>query len=118
MRRTATDAKIGIMGLLPRRRGSGPGTLRKANAADLAHLREFASSRSGVEAYLEPRTAVTDTTVVLVAATGEWTRRRVDGFDGASSFAKKQKIPLYDAGLVGYPERMRVWNQREKGQQA
>ena len=52
--------------------------------------------------------------MVLVAASGEWTRRRVDGVDGANSFAKKHAIPLYDAGVVGYPQRMREWTQRMK----
>ena len=34
-------------------RGKGrPGTLRAANGADLEHLRQFISTRSGVEAYL------------------------------------------------------------------
>ena len=41
------------------------------------HLEEFVQSRPGVEAFVEPKTAVTETTVVLVATTGEWTRRRV-----------------------------------------
>lgn len=101
------------MGLL-RRRKDKPGTLRTASAADLAHLDEFLHTRSGVEAFVEPRTTITDTTIVLVAATGEWTRRRVDGPDGAADFAKKNKIPLYDIELVGYPQRMRDWNARRK----
>ncbi|HET9899540.1 MAG TPA: oxidoreductase, partial [Actinomycetes bacterium] len=54
-----------------------PGTLRTADRADADHLSEFARSRRGVEAFVEPRTTVTDTTVVLVAHDGEWTRRRV-----------------------------------------
>lgn len=45
---------------------------------DIEHLDELVRSRPGVEAYLEPRTTVTDTTVLLVASSGEWTRRRVD----------------------------------------
>ena len=61
------------------RRKQRPGTLRSANSADLDHLATFVKSRQGVEAYLEPRTAVTETTVVLVAGDGEWTRRRVAG---------------------------------------
>jgi hypothetical protein len=101
------------VGLL-RRKKDRPGTLRGANADDLAHLRDFIQTRSGVEAYIEPRTAVTDTTVVLIAGTGEWTRRRVDGPDSAASFAKKQSIPLYDAAKVGYPKRMREWTARRK----
>jgi hypothetical protein len=99
--------------LLRRRRGR-PGTLRTAESQDLAHLSAFVSSRPGVEAYLEPRTAVTETTVVLVASSGEWTRRRVDGADGARSFANKHAIPLYDVGVVGYPRRMRDWSARRK----
>jgi hypothetical protein len=49
-----------------------------------------------------------------VASTGEWTRRRVDGVDGARSFATKHAIPLYDVGVVGYPKRMRDWTARRK----
>jgi hypothetical protein len=91
------------------RRKGRPGTLRSATATDLEHLKQFITTRRGVEAYLEPRTAVTDTTVVLVADTGEWTRRRVSSPDAAAHFAKKQAIPLYDAAKVGYPKRMREW---------
>jgi hypothetical protein len=97
------------------RRGKGrPGTLRAANGADVDHLRQFISTRAGVEAYLEPRTTVTDTTVVLVASTGEWTRRRVDSPDAAAAFARKQGIPLYEAAKVGYPQHMRDWTASRK----
>jgi hypothetical protein len=105
------------VGLLSRwgARGRGkPGTLRTATSTDVTHLAGFVSTRSGVEAYLEPRTAVTETTVVLVASTGEWTRRRVAGAEAAASFAKKHAIPLYDVAVVGYPKRMREWNERRK----
>lgn len=102
------------MGWLPRRKKDRPGTLRTASSADRDHLADFVRTRSGVEAYLEPRTTVTDTTVVLVASTGEWTRRRVDDADAASAFAKKHAIPLYDAVAVGYPQRMRQWTERRK----
>jgi hypothetical protein len=101
------------VGLFGRRKGR-PGTLRTADSADLTHLKSFAATRPGVEAFLEPRTAVTDTTVVLVAATGEWTRRRVPGPDGAREFARKNSIPLYDVAAVGYPQRMRDWTARRK----
>jgi len=97
-----------------RRRRNRPGTLRTANSADLEHLTSFSVSRAGVEAFLEPRTAVTDTTVVLVAATGEWTRRRVPGPEGARDFARRNSIPLYDVAAVGYPQRMRDWTARRK----
>ncbi|SOD74407.1 hypothetical protein SAMN05892883_3591 [Jatrophihabitans sp. GAS493] len=97
-----------------RRKSDGAGELRTATSADTRHLQEFVASREGVEAYLEPRTAVTETTVVLVASSGEWTRRRVDGADGATDFAKRNAIPLYDAAMVGYPQRMREWTQKRK----
>src|SRR6266567_2497182 len=79
---------------------------------DEAHLARFARSRGGVEAYVEPRTAVTETTMVLVAADGEWTRRRVPGPQAAHQLAHRLGIPAYDAAVVGYPQRMRDWNSR------
>lgn len=93
-----------------------PGTLREATNADTAHLEAFAASRQGVEAYVEPRTAVTEATVVFVAADGEWTRRRIDGPDGAQKLARKLAIPVYDAAVMGYPERMREWSARQKNE--
>jgi hypothetical protein len=99
------------MGLLGRRKGR-PGTLRPASSADVEHLKQFISTHDGVEAFLEPRTAVTETKGVLVAGTGEWTRRRVGSPDAATAFAKKQAIPLYEAAKVGYPKRMREWTAR------
>lgn len=102
------------MGWLSRRRRNRPGALRSADPADLRHLADFVRTRSGVEAYLEPRTTVTDTTVVLVAGTGEWTRRRVSGTQAAESFARRHAIPLYDVETMGYPRRMREWTARRK----
>lgn len=86
---------------------------RDATKADLAALREFAATRRGVEAYVEPRTAVTQTTVVLVAADGEWTRRRVADEKAAVDLARSLKIPIYDTNRVGYPQRMRDYNARK-----
>ncbi len=97
------------------RRGKNrPGTTRGASSGDIAHLEQFARTRGGVEAYLEPRTTVTETTLVLVAADGEWTRRRIAGPDAAVEFTRKRAMPLYDAGKVGYPQRMRDWTARRK----
>ncbi len=95
------------MGLLDRWRGRRPGTLRAADRADEAHLREWTRTHRGVEAFVEPRTAVTDTTVLLVDADGAWTRRRVAGPDAARTLARRLRIPVYDAQLMGYPQRMR-----------
>ena len=103
------------MALFRRRR---PGTTRRADSDDVAHLQAFATSRTGVEAFVEPRTAITETTVVLVASSGEWTRRRVDGPTGAAELGKRLAIPVYDVGIVGYPQRMREWNERRKTDRA
>ncbi|MGH3681448.1 MAG: hypothetical protein ACRDT2_14550 [Natronosporangium sp.] len=93
--------------------GGSPGD-RAANKVDLHHLEEFVRSRRGVEAFIEPRTTVTETTVLLIAHDGEWTRRRVDGPEGARRFAHRMAIPVYDVALVGYPQRMRDFNERRK----
>ena len=84
------------------------------SAADLSHLEQFVASRRGVEGYVEPRTAVTETTIVLVAADGEWTRRRIDGPDVARKLSRDLAIPVYDAQVTGYPQRMRDWSARQK----
>ena len=104
------------MGLFDRlRRSPRGGTLdRGAGRADVRHLEQFVASRRGVEGYVEPRTAVTETTIVLVAADGEWTRRRIEGPDTARRLSRDLAIPVYDAQVTGYPQRMREWSSREK----
>ena len=99
---------------LPWSRAGRAGTLRNADATDREHLTDFVRTRRGVEAFLEPRTAVTETTLLLVAGDGEWTRRRIAGPDAAAAFAKKNDLPLYEAARVGYPQRMREWTARQK----
>jgi hypothetical protein len=98
------------------RRGQRPGTLRRAQSPDVAHLDEFARTRTGVEGFVEPRTAVSDVTLLLVAVDGEWTRRRVPSVEWAHDFANNHGIPSYDAAVVGYPQRMRDYNTRRKSQ--
>jgi hypothetical protein len=83
---------------------------RSAGRADLAHLEQFVATRRGVEGYVEPRTAVTETTILLVAADGEWTRRRIDGPDTARRLSRELAVPVYDAQVTGYPQRMRDWS--------
>jgi hypothetical protein len=96
---------------LKRRTRAGSG--RGADPADARHLAEFAASRSGVEGFVEPPTAVTGVTLVLVATDGEWTRRRVPSAQWAHDFANRHGIPSYDAAVVGYPARMREWSRRQ-----
>jgi hypothetical protein len=94
---------------------SGPATtVRAADAADELHLHEFTTSRQGVEGFVEPRTAISDVTLLLVAHDGEWTRRRVPSVAWAHRFANEHGVPSYDAAVVGYPARMREYNRRKK----
>jgi hypothetical protein len=102
---------VGLLDKLRRRR---PGTLRAAGGSDEAHLREWTRQHEGVEAFVEPRTTVTDTTMLLVDKDGAWTRRRIAGPDGARKLARSLKIPVYDVQLMGYPQRMRDHDARER----
>jgi hypothetical protein len=97
-----------------RSKSGGPSSTRPKASEDFAHLERFASERVGVEGFVEPPTAVTQTTLLLVASDGEWTRRRVPNAAAAHAFANKLGIPSYDAQVVGYPQRMRDWNARKK----
>jgi hypothetical protein len=112
---------MGLFGRLGGRRGESAGdrgrrgTLDRASgSADLAHLEQFVATRRGVEGYVEPRTAVTETTILLVAADGEWTRRRIAGPDVARRLSRDLAVPVYDAQVTGYPQRMRDWNARQQ----
>ncbi len=100
------------MGLFDRlRRGRGA---RADGAADLTYMREWTAQHTGVEAFVEPKTTVTELTVVLVASDGEWTRRRVGGEAGARRLSGQLKIPVYDVQKVGYPQRMRDHDARRR----
>lgn len=97
--------------LKSRRRGARAGT---DPAADLRYLQRWVAEHTGVEAFVEPKTTVTDVTVVLVAADGEWTRRRAGGYAGARKLSDRLKIPVYDVQKVGYPQRMRDYDERRR----
>lgn len=60
-----------------KRRHAYAGESRTVDDAVTVHLTQFVRTRKGVEAFIEPKTAVTQTTILLVAFDGEWTRRVV-----------------------------------------
>ena len=93
----------------------GPGESGRSRRSEvLAHFRDFERTRVGVEAYVEPQTNVTQTTLMLIATTGEWTRRRVPDARAAHELARSLGIPVYDVQRTGYPQRMRDWNSRQR----
>ena len=93
---------------------TGSTRVRASDNLDLDHLHQFVQSRKGVEGFVEPRTAVSDVTLLLVAHDGEWTRRRVPSVDWAHKFCNRYQVPSYDAAVVGVPQRMRDYNRRKK----
>ena len=98
-----------------RQKKTGAGSaVRAAQSEAMEHLAQFVTSRVGVEVYIEPKTTVTEHTVILIAHDGEWTRRRIDSPESARRFAHRMAIPVYDIQLVGYPQRMRDYNERRK----
>ena len=106
------------MGMFTRRKSAfaaaAQPTPREAQEATLAHFREFVRTQVGVEAYVEPVTSSTPMTMMLVATSGEWTRRRVPDPQAAFDVAQSLGIPVYDVHRVGYPQRVRDWNSRQR----
>lgn len=68
---------------------------------------EFLVSHQGVEAYMEPKTAMSQQSVVLVDAEGDWRRfeLREDAF--IRTLASQRGIRVFDAAKTGYPKRMK-----------
>jgi hypothetical protein len=103
------------LGLFDRfRRGSTRAAGGRDSGADLKYLRQWVVEHDGVEAFVEPKTTVTEVTVCLVAADGVWTRRRAGGDRGARRLSDQLKIPVYDVQKVGYPQRMRDHDARQR----
>ena len=93
---------------------TGSTSVRASDATDVEHLQSWLAARTGVEGFVEPRTAVSDVTLLLVAHDGEWTRRRVPSVKWAHDFCNRSSVPSYDAAVVGIPQRMRDYNRRKK----
>jgi hypothetical protein len=108
------------MGIFSRKSGSKSSpkatgsSSKEAQAATIAHLKAFIAARPGCEAFIEPPTRVTQTTMVVVADTGEWTRRKAPDPVAARKLATQLGIPAFDVNLSGYPSRMREWNETHR----
>ncbi|MDQ3538428.1 MAG: oxidoreductase [Actinomycetota bacterium] len=89
-----------------KRRNTKPGG-PPASAQTQAKLTDFMATRDGVEAFVEPPTAIYAMTVCLVAADGEYLRQPVRDERHARKLCSDHGVPLYDARIVGYPRRMR-----------
>ncbi len=81
-----------------------------ANKEAVREIEAFVKSRTGVEAFLEPKTTIYSMTLLLVAADGEYLRRPIKDRPHAKQLSDKLGMPLYDAAKVGYPRRMRDYD--------
>lgn len=102
-----------------RRRPAGGQAPSRPAAGDarretMNHLRDFVATRQGVEAYVEPPTNQIPPTILLVATTGEWTRRRVPDEKTAFDLAGDLGVPVYNVRFIGYPQRMRDWTSAQR----
>ena len=106
------------MGLFSRKpKGqAAPVGVKDAQSETITHLKEFVKAHAGCEAFIEPPTRVTQTTMVIVADTGEWTRRRIPDQATARKVASQLGVPAFDVNLSGYPSRMREWNETHRKQ--
>ena len=84
---------------------------KKANPG-LRQLEAWAGAHKGVEGFIEPRTATSPTTLLLVDRYGEHLRAAVREPDEAYAFCERLALPAYDAQVIGYPKRMRDFERR------
>ena len=106
------------MGLFSRKpkAQAAPASAKDAQSETITHLKAFVNTHAGCEAFIEPPTRVTQTTMVIVADTGEWTRRRIPDQATARKVASQLGVPAFDVNLSGYPSRMREWNETHRKQ--
>lgn len=78
-----------------------------------AAILAFIEGHRGVEAYVEPRTAISPLSVVLVDDEGEWRRFELKEDAFIRELAASRRLRVYDAAKTGYPARMRRRRRRE-----
>jgi hypothetical protein len=79
-------------------------------------LAEWMDARRGLEGYIEPRTATNPTTLLMVDREGSYARAAVTEPEEAASFCKAMGVPVYDAAVLGYPDRMKGRPRREEAE--
>ena len=84
----------------------------KKRGPELRHLNEWVAGHRGVEGYIEPRTTTNPTTLLLVDRDGDHARAPVRDPQQGRKFCERHGIPVYDAEVIGYPKRMRDFEQR------
>jgi hypothetical protein len=90
---------------------------KKGNPA-LTQLEAWAAEHKGVEGYIEPRTPTNSTSLLLVDRYGEHLRGPVRDPQDAVDFCERLGVPVYEAQVIGYPQRMRDYDRRVKNEAA
>jgi hypothetical protein len=88
---------------------------KRSNPA-LVDLESFVAERKGIEGFIEPQTATSPTTLLLVDRDGDHRRSPVRDRQDAVAFCTAHAIPVYDAPVVGYPRRMKEFDKRSRVQ--
>jgi hypothetical protein len=86
----------------------------RVDREDRRQMKGFIKSRSGVEAYVEPRTLDQPLSVVLVAADGEWLRFSLPEDRYLRKLSAKYRMPIYDVARMGYPKRMKEYRRGQE----
>jgi hypothetical protein len=75
-------------------------------------MAEWIAAHDGVEAYVEPKTVMHPLSVVLVDGRGASRRFELKEDTYLRELARERGLRVFDAGRVGYPERMRRFRER------
>lgn len=92
------------------------GFFSKRNNPELVKLGEWAQGRRGLEGFIEPRTATNPLTLLLVDRDGKYSRAAVTEAEEGARFCRDLGIPIYDAQVMGYPDRMEGRPRREEAE--
>ena len=90
------------------------GFFSKRNNPALGELELFVAERKGVEGFIEPKTATSPTTLLLVDRDGAHLRAPVREPADAVAFCDKHGLPVYDAQVIGYPRRMKEYERNRR----
>jgi hypothetical protein len=88
----------------------------KRNNPDLVKLQAWADGRVGLEGFIEPRTATNPVTLLLVDRAGDFARAKLNEPEEGAAFCSAIGIPVYDAAVLGYPDRMKGRPRREEAE--
>ena len=88
---------------------------KKSNPA-LGELEAFAATHQGIEGFIEPKTSTSPTTLLLVDRRGEHLRAAVRETEDAVAFCERLGLPVYDAQVIGYPQRMREFERNRRAE--